>query len=113
MAANKLNVMHWHIVDDQSFPFQSHVYPKLSQKVSCEESEVCTPILMEFFQGAYDPEEKIYSQQDIKEIVTYARFLGIRVIPEFDSPGEIHRTHISGVNFAAMWATSIHVGCFM
>ena len=65
-----MNVFHFHIVDDQSYPYQSRLYPQLSD------------------QGSYNTKD-IYSQSDINDIILFARERGIRVIVEFDSPGLI------------------------
>jgi hexosaminidase len=66
MAAVKLNVLHWHLSDDQGFRVESRRLPRLQERGS---------------DGLY------YTQQQIREIVAYARDRGIRVVPEFDMPG--------------------------
>jgi len=66
MAEVKMNVFHWHLTDDQGFRIESKIFPKLTGMGS---------------DGQY------YTQEQAKEVVAYARGLGIRVVPEFDMPG--------------------------
>ena len=66
MAAVKLNVLHWHLTEDQGFRVECKAFPKLYKMGS---------------DGLY------YTQEQVKEIIRYADDRGIRVIPEFDVPG--------------------------
>src|SRR5690349_866210 len=66
MAAVKLNVLHWHLSDDQGFRVESRLFPRLAQ---------------------FGSDGQFYTQDQVREIVDYARDRGIRVVPEFDMPG--------------------------
>lgn len=66
MSLAKLNVFHWHLSDDQGWRIESKRFPRL-QEVS----------------GAY------YTQEEISEVVEYARVRGVEIIPELDMPGHM------------------------
>ncbi|MBV9771577.1 MAG: family 20 glycosylhydrolase [Bryobacterales bacterium] len=66
MAAVKLNVFHWHLSDDQGFRVESKHFPKLQQLGS---------------------DGHFYTQDQVRDVIAYARDRGIRVVPEFDVPG--------------------------
>ena len=65
MEAVKLDVFHWRFADDLGFHIESKRFPLLQEKGSG---------------GFY------YSQNEVREIIAYARDRGIRVVPEFDMP---------------------------
>lgn len=66
MAAVKMNVFHWHLSDNQGFRVESKKFPRLHELGS---------------DGLY------YTQEEVHELIGYARDRGIRVVPEFDMPG--------------------------
>ena len=66
MAAVKMNVLHFHLTDDQGFRIESKTYPKLHKKGSNND---------------------YYTQAQIKDLIGYARDRGVEIVPEFDMPG--------------------------
>ncbi|MBB3814143.1 hexosaminidase [Xanthomonas arboricola] len=81
MAAHKLNVLHWHLTDDQGWRIEIKRYPKLTEVGAWR-----TPPGA----GRHGTPERyggFYTQQQISEIVAYAARLHITVLPELDMPG--------------------------
>jgi hexosaminidase len=68
MEAAKLNVLQWHATDGPSFPLESKKYPELAAH------------------GAFC-RSCVYTQQDVRELVAFARARGVRIIAELDLPG--------------------------
>lgn len=68
----KMNVLHWHLTDDQAWRIESTAYPQLHQTSS-----------------------DYYTREQIRDIVRYAQIRGVEIIPEIDLPG--HATGILSV----------------
>lgn len=68
MTMAKINTLHWHLTEIQSFPMPSAVHPELAEK------------------GAFSSQER-YTRSEVEDVVAYARARGVRVVPEFDMPG--------------------------
>ena len=66
MEAVKMNVFHWHLSENQGFRVESRKFPKLHELGS---------------------DALYYTQDEIRDLVAYARDRGIRAVPEFDMPG--------------------------
>lgn len=66
MEAVKMNVLHLHLSDNQGFRVESKKFPKLQEQGS---------------DGFF------YTQEEIRDLISYARDRGIRILPEFDMPG--------------------------
>ncbi len=66
MEAVKLNVFHWHLSDNEGFRVESKKFPKLQEEGS---------------------DNLYYTQDEIRDLIAYARDRGIRIVPEFDMPG--------------------------
>ncbi len=66
LAAVKLNVLHWHLSDDEGFRVESKVYPRLQE---------------------FGSDGMFYTQAEVRDVIQYAADRGIRVVPEFEMPG--------------------------
>lgn len=80
MSAVKMNVMHWHLSDDQGFRVECSTFPELYKMGS---------------DGNY------YTQEQIKDIINYASDRAIRVVPEFDIPGHSTSWFVSHPEYAS------------
>jgi len=85
MALLKLNTFHWHLSEDQGWRVQIKKYPKLTEIGSKRKFTQTGGYLSKKFNNI--PHEGFYTQDQIKEIIAYARDRYITVIPEIDIPG--------------------------
>lgn len=91
MAAYKLNTFHWHLVDDQGWRIEIKKYPKLTE-IGAWRVDQNDKIWGDRPQATAGEEATYggyYTQEQLKEIVAYAKERGITIVPEIEMPGHV------------------------
>ena len=87
MALLKMNVFHWHLVDDQGWRIEIKKYPLLTEIGSKRKSTQVGPLMWDSPIQSAEPHEGFYTQEEIKELVRYAEERHITIVPEIEMPG--------------------------
>ena len=75
LALYKMNVLHWHLTEDQGWRIEIEKYPKLTEIGAWRDD------------GNGGKYGGFYSKEDIREIVSYATGRGVTIVPEIELPG--------------------------
>lgn len=88
MALHKLNVLHWHLTDDQAWRLEITKYPKLTgvgawrvPAGDAAKADIDAATGKPRLYGGF------YSQATVRELVAHAESLGITIVPEIELPG--------------------------
>ena len=87
MARLKMNVFHWHLVDDQGWRIEIKKYPLLTEIGSTRPSTQVGPLKWKSPIQSGEKHEGFYTQNEIREIVNYASERHISIVPEIEMPG--------------------------
>ncbi|GHT41107.1 hypothetical protein AGMMS49965_10380 [Bacteroidia bacterium] len=85
MAALKMNVFHWHLVDDAGWRIEIKKYPELTKTGAFRDSTAMFFWKSGIFDGK--PHGGFYTQDEIREVVAYATARHITIVPEIEMPG--------------------------
>jgi hexosaminidase len=86
MAQYKFNYFHWHLTDDQGWRIEIKKYPRLTE-IGSKRKETVKGRILNPYVGDGVPVEGFYTQEQIKEVIAYAKAKYITVIPEIELPG--------------------------
>nr|WP_319512457.1 family 20 glycosylhydrolase [uncultured Draconibacterium sp.] len=91
IALHKMNVFHWHLVDDQGWRIEIKKYPKLTEvgAFRADREDLDWNSRKEPVKENEPKYGGFYSQEDVKAIVEYARKKHVTVIPEIEMPAHV------------------------
>lgn len=86
MSRYKFNQFHWHLTEDQGWRIEIKKYPKLTE-IGSKRPQTHVGRYSPTFKGDGIPVEGFYTQDEIRDVVAYAKARHINVIPEIELPG--------------------------
>ncbi len=88
-ALHKLNRFHWHLTDDQGWRLEIKQYPRLTQVGAWRPQTIIGRPDRDSTKWRFDgqPHGGFYTQDDVREIVAYARARFVTIVPEIEMPG--------------------------
>jgi hexosaminidase len=86
LATYKMNTFHWHLTEDQGWRIEIQQYPRLTQIGSCRKETILEKNFDPYV-GDGTPYCGFYTQDEIREVVDYARQRYVTIIPEIEMPG--------------------------
>ena len=87
MALHKMNTFHWHLTEDQGWRIEIKKYPKLTERGGFRKETVLGKASKKPVRYDNKPYGGFYTQDEVKEVVAYARSRFITIIPEIEMPG--------------------------
>jgi hexosaminidase len=87
LAWNKLNVLHWHLSDDEAWRVEIEAYPELTDIGAWRGYGMAVPPLLG---SGPEPTGGYYTKEAIRDIIDLAEDFGVEVVPEIDMPGHCY-----------------------
>jgi hexosaminidase len=75
LAGHKMNILHWHLTDDQGWRMEVDAFPELTRTGAWRTEKDGSSY------GGY------YTKEEIRQIVAYARYWHVNILPEIEMPG--------------------------
>ena len=102
MALHKLNVLHWHLTDDQGWRIQIRKYPQLTDTGAWRVPAGAAAADIDPVTGRPRRYGGFYTQDDIRAIVAHAAARHVLIVPEIDLPG-----HVSAAIASLPWLGAV------
>jgi hexosaminidase len=87
LAMHKMNRFHWHLTEDQGWRIEIKKYPKLQEVAACRDETLVGHYSNQPHQFDGKQYCAYYTQEEVKEIVEYAKSRFVTIVPEIEMPG--------------------------